>query len=99
MSAVLTWLAFQPFDLAQDDSSTEPETEPEGLTEEPETEPEEPDEELELEEPTWEPQRVHVPRTLVWAILICFVLLIVIISIWGFARGSWCIECLGAKRW
>jgi len=89
MSAVLTCLEFQPFDPAQDDSSIEPETEPEELTEEPETEPEEPNGELELEEPTWEPQRVYVPRTLVWAILICFVLLVVIISIWGFARGTW----------
>ena len=74
MSAVMTFSAeFQPFDPAQDDSSTEPETG--------------------LEEPTWEPPRVHVPRALVWAILISFVLLVVVLSIWGFAHGTWCIDC------
>jgi hypothetical protein len=81
MSAAMTCrVEFQPFDPAQDDSSTEPETELEEPTWEPETE---------FEEPTWEPHRVHVPRALVWAILICFVLLVVVISIWGFARGTW----------
>ena len=78
MSAVMTCsVEFQPFDPAQDDSSTEPETE---LEDESETE---------LEEPPPEPRRVHVPHALVWAILICLVLLVVVLSIWGFARGSW----------
>ena len=77
MSAAMTCVEFQPFDPAQDDSSTEPETE---LEDEPETE---------LEEPTWEPHRVHVPRALVWAILICLVLLVVVLSLWGFAHGTW----------
>ena len=85
MSAVLTCLEFQPFDPAQDDSSTEPETELEGESEtELEDEPE-----TELEEPPREPRRVHVPHTLVWAILICLVLLVVVLSIWGFTRGTW----------
>jgi len=78
MSAAMTYSAeFHPFDPVQDDSSTEPETE---LEDEPETE---------LEEPTWEPHRLHVSHALIWAILICFVLLVVVISIWGFARGTW----------
>ncbi len=68
-AAMICRVEFQPFDPAQDDSSTEPETE--------------------LEEPTWEPHRVHVPHALVWAILICFMLLVVVLSIWGFARGTW----------
>ena len=80
MSAAMTCVEFQPFDPAQDDSSTEPETELEEPTWEPETE---------LEEPTWEPRRVHIPHTLIWAILFCFVLLIVVVSFWGFARGTW----------
>jgi hypothetical protein len=70
MSAVMTCsVEFQPFDPAQDDSSTEPETE--------------------FEEPTCEPRRVHIPHALVWAILICLVLLVVALSLWGFAQGTW----------
>jgi hypothetical protein len=45
--------------------------------------------ESELEEQAWEPRRIRVPRVLVWAILLCFVLLVVVISIWGLARGTW----------
>jgi hypothetical protein len=42
-----------------------------------------------LEEQTWEPRRIRIPRVLVWAILLCFMLLVVVISIWGLARGTW----------
>lgn len=55
-------------------------TQDDASTDEPETE---------LEEPTWEPRRVHISHALVWAILIGFVLLVVLSSIWGFARGTW----------
>jgi len=72
-AAMICRVEFQPFDPAQDDSSEDSSTEPE----------------IEFEEPTWEPHRVHIPRALAWAILICFVLLVVVLSIWGFARGTW----------
>jgi hypothetical protein len=86
MSAAMTCsVEFQPLDPAQDDSSTEPETE---LEDELETELED-EPEIEFEEPTWEPHRVHISHALAWAILICFVLLVVVLSIWGFARGTW----------
>ena len=86
MSAAMTCsVEFQPFDPAQDDSSTEPETE---LEDGSETELED-ELETELEEPPPEPRRVHVSHTLVWAILIFLVLLVVVLSIWGFARGTW----------
>lgn len=45
--------------------------------------------EFELEEQVLEPRRIRIPRVLVWAILLCFVLLVVVISIWGLARGTW----------
>jgi hypothetical protein len=45
--------------------------------------------ETEFEEPTCEPRRVHVSHALVWAILICLVLLVVVLSLWGFAQGTW----------
>jgi hypothetical protein len=81
MSAVLSYgVEFHPFDPAQDVSPTEPDTEPEEPAYESETE---------FEEPSWEPRQIHVPRTLVWAILIGFALLVVLMSIWGFARGTW----------
>ncbi len=81
MSAVLTCgVEFHPFDPVQDISPTEPDIEPEEPASESETE---------FEEPTWEPRHIHVPRTLVWAILIGFVLLVVLVSAWGFARGTW----------
>ena len=85
MSAVMTCAEFQPFDPVQEDASAEPETE----LEEPTQEDALAELETELEEPTWEPRRVHVPHALVWAILICFVLLVVVVTIWGFARGTW----------
>ena len=86
MSAAMTLsLEFQPFDPAQDDASTEPETE---FEDESEAELED-ESETELDEPPQEPRRVHVSHTLVWAILICLVLLVVVLSIWGFARGTW----------
>jgi hypothetical protein len=45
--------------------------------------------EFELEEQVLEPRRIRIPRVLVWAILVCFMLLVVVISIWGLARGTW----------
>jgi len=41
-----------------------------------------------IEEPQWEPRRVHVPRPLVWGILILFGLVIVVMGVWGLVRGS-----------
>ena len=44
--------------------------------------------ENELEEPVWEPRRIHLPRRLVWAILFCFVLVVIVACIWGLAQST-----------
>jgi len=41
------------------------------------------------EEPRWEPRRVHVPRSLVWGVLIVFALAIVAMGVWGLAHSTW----------
>jgi len=42
-----------------------------------------------VEETRWEPRRVHVPRPLIWGVLITFILAILAMGVWGLAQSTW----------
>jgi len=47
-----------------------------------------PTEVIELEEPRWEPRHIHVPRPVVWVLLISFCLLVIVMGLLGLARST-----------
>ena len=58
--------------------------------------PEEADLENELEEEAdveeesyWEPRHIHVPRRLVWGIIILLVLAMAVLAVWGWIHSTW----------
>jgi hypothetical protein len=56
----------------------------------PETDLEDELEEADVEEESyWEPRHIHVPRRLVWAIIILLVLIMAALAVWGWIHSTW----------
>ena len=48
------------------------------------------EEEADVEEESyWEPRHIHIPRRLVWGIIILLILAMVILAVWGWTHSSW----------
>ena len=41
------------------------------------------------EESYWEPRHIHVPRRLVWSIIILLVLVMAVLAVWGWIHSTW----------